>query len=173
MQTDGSQCIGSTRLHRKPGLKHWMPNLDCHGEPQVFQAKLRAFINALALPFTCSSFEAGLLKAGEQGGISTKRRVSIRPSQGLIGKNRRENQQLIQVCQNNYPFKSSACIGKSCGLGSPNKYSNIYSILACGKGYVRFFSHACFSEKHPVRTITTAPHPNDFADMLFFSGALP
>ena len=70
--------------HRKHGLKHWMPNLDCHGEPQVFQDKLRAFFNGL--PFTCSSFEAGLLKAGEQGGTCTKRCVAFKSSQGLIEK---------------------------------------------------------------------------------------
>ena len=115
--------------HRRPGLKHWMPNLNCHGEPQVFEGKLRAFFNGL--PFTCSSFEAGLLKAGEQGGTCTTRCVAFKSSQALIEKKTSE-----KINYRSCLLKSSACIGKSCGLGSPNKSPNMYTILACGKGYV-------------------------------------
>ena len=81
------------------------------------------------------------------------------PHRRWLKKQSRDDQLQIQARKNNCPFKSSACIGGSCGLGSPHKYPNICKIRACGQG-VRSL------EKHPVRTITAPPHPNDFADML-------
>lgn len=66
--------------HRRPDLKHWMPDLDCHGEPEAFQTKLRSHLNRL--PFSFSSFEAGLVKAGEESGTCTRRSSTFKPSQG-------------------------------------------------------------------------------------------
>ena len=76
--------------HRRRGLKQWLPNLDRFGEPRTFQTKLRSHLNVL--PFICSSFEAGLVKAGEHGGTCTKRSSAFKPSQRLIEKKRRDDQ---------------------------------------------------------------------------------
>ena len=142
--------------HRRRGLKNWMPNLDRHGEPHVFQANLRSHLNGL--PFTCSSFEFGLAKAGEHGGTCTKRSSVFKPSQELTEKRRGRRSTADPSARKQLSFEiqrmhrqelrawKSAQISQH--LQNPCMWKRLRSL-----------------EKHPVGTITAPPHPNDFADM--------
>ena len=143
--------------HRRRGLKNWKPNLDRHGEPHVFQANLRSHLNGL--PFTCSLFEFGLVKAGEHGGTCTKRSSVFKPSQELTEKRRGGRSTADPCARKQLSFEiqrmhrqelrawKSAQISQH--LQNPCMWKRLRSL-----------------EKHPVRTITAPPHPNDFADML-------
>ena len=171
MQTDGGQRVGSTRLrHWNAGLRHDVhvdgPSVrPSHSHPAGYHTRrstwktwfetldaefilswgtlrlLRALFSGL--PFTCSSFAAGLLKAGEQGGTCTKRCVTL-----IETKQAKENNCEIQRMhrQELRAWKSEQI---SEHLKNPRMCKWLRSL-----------------ERHPARTITTPPHPNDFADML-------
>ena len=143
--------------HRRLGLKHWMPNLDCHGEPRVFQDKLRAFFNRL--PFTCSSFEAGLLKAGKQGGRCTKRCVAFKSSHGLIEKRQARKSTTDPGVRKQLSFEIQRMHRQELRAWKSEQISEHVQNPRMWKGLRSL-------ERHPVRTIMTPPHPDDFADML-------
>ena len=108
-------------------LQNWMPNVDRHGEPQFFES-------------LCVSSSAFIIWGcvGESWWARWHLH-SLQPSDlHRLTEKKTDDQLHIQMRENNCPLKSSACIGKSCGLGSPNKYPNNYKIHACGKGWVHW-----------------------------------
>ena len=148
---------------RRRGLKHWLPNLDRLGEPQAFQTKLRSHLNVL--PFTCSSFEAGLVKAGEHGGTCTKRSSAFKPSQRLIEKRKARRSTADLSTRKQLSFEIQRVHRQELRAWKSAQISQHFF----GGGYLQnpcMWKRLRSLEKHPVRTITAPPHPNDFADML-------
>ena len=134
-----------------------MPNLDRRGEPEAFQTKLRSHLNLL--PFTCSSFEAGLVKAGEHGGTCTKRSSAFKPSQRLIEKRKARRSTADPSARKQLSFEIQRMHRQELRAWKSTQISQ-HLQNPCTWKELRSL------EKHPVRTITAPPHPNDFADML-------
>ena len=101
----------------------------------------------------------GLVKAGKHGGTCTKRSSVFKPSQELTEKRKTRRSTADPSARKQLSFEilrmhrqelrawKSAQISQH--LQNPCMWKRLHSL-----------------EKHPVRTITAPPHPNDFADML-------
>ena len=143
--------------HRRRGLKNWMPNLDRHGEPHAFQANPHSHLNGL--PFTCSSFGVGLVKAGEHGGACTKRSSVFKPSKELTEKRKTRRSTPDPSARKQLSFEIQRMHRQELRAWKSAQISQHLQNPCMWKGLRSL-------QKHPVRTITAPPHPNDLADML-------
>lgn len=139
LRSDGSAFF---RTPSETWLKHRMPKLDRRAELQVFQHKQRSYFNGF--PFACTSFEAGLLKADEQGGTCKK---------SALGQTIARVDSKQRWLANNVRKKDSFEIRRISQVAGLKIVASIAFL----------FSQP---ERHPTRWITDPRHPSDFADML-------
>ena len=108
---------------------------------------------------SCSSFEAGLVKAGEESGTCTRRSSTFKPSQGLIEKRRARRSTADPNARKQLSFEIQRMHRQELRAWKSAQIS-VHLQNPCMWKALRSL------ETHPVRTITAPPHPNDFADML-------